>query len=185
MFSKSFRRKILSYFWTSWIILNTAQLLTTAKHWSGHTEAKVRREHNKENSLISGRSATVWSLKASWNAMAHTQKPDFVFRRNGRVHLNRQGRKFSRLLAAEVCASEVVMVDTPCSEVVWRVLATHSIRQFPLHLLSRASPCAATFQLESTTEVFLSDVRLQEVSQYNYRVNIVYFPLKYIMYVQI
>jgi len=23
--------------------------------------------------------------------MAHTQKPDFVFRRNGRVHLNRQG----------------------------------------------------------------------------------------------
>jgi len=25
------------------------------------------------------------------------------------------------------------MVDTPCSEVVWRVLATHSFRQFPLH----------------------------------------------------
>jgi hypothetical protein len=25
----------------------------------------------------------------------------------------------------------VVMLDTPCSEVVWRVLATHSIRQFP------------------------------------------------------
>jgi len=37
--------------------------------------------------------------------MAHAQKPDFVFRRNGRVHLNRQGRQFSRLLAAEVCAS--------------------------------------------------------------------------------
>jgi hypothetical protein len=35
--------------------------------------------------------------------MAHAQKPDFVFRRNGRVHLNRQGRQFSRLLAAEVC----------------------------------------------------------------------------------
>jgi len=28
--------------------------------------------------------------------MAHAQKPDFVFRRNGRVHLNRQGRQFSR-----------------------------------------------------------------------------------------
>jgi len=26
-----------------------------------------------------------------WNVMAHAQKPDFVFRRNGRVHLNRQG----------------------------------------------------------------------------------------------
>ena len=36
--------------------------------------------------------------------MAHAQKPDFVFRGNGRVHLNRRGRQFSRLLAAEVCA---------------------------------------------------------------------------------
>jgi len=63
--------------------------------------------------------------------MAHAHKPDFVFRRNGRVHLNRWGRHFSRLLAAEVCASAVVMLNTPCSEVVWRVLATHSTRQFP------------------------------------------------------
>jgi len=52
--------------------------------------------------------------------MAHAQKPDLVFQGNGRVHLNRQGSQFSRLLAAEVCASAVVMVvmlDTPCSEV--------------------------------------------------------------------
>jgi len=27
--------------------------------------------------------------------MAHAQKPDFIFRRNGRVHLNRPGRHFS------------------------------------------------------------------------------------------
>jgi len=85
-----------------------------------------------------------------WNVMAHAQKPDFVFRRNGRVHLNRRGRHFIRPLAAEVCASAVVMLDTPCSEVVWRVLATHSIRHFPLHLPSRASPWAITFQLDST-----------------------------------
>ena len=39
------------------------------------------------------------------------------------------GRQFSQLLAAEMCASAVVMLDTPCSEVVWRVLATHCIRQ--------------------------------------------------------
>jgi len=71
-----------------------------------------------------------------WNVMAHAQKQDFIFRRKGRVHLNRQGCQFSRLLAAEVCASVVVMLDTPCSEVVWRVLATHSIRQFPLHFPS-------------------------------------------------
>ena len=85
-----------------------------------------------------------------WNVMAHAQKQDFIFRRNGRVHLNRRWRQFSRLLAAEVWASAVVMLDTTCSEVVWRVLATHSIRQFPLHFPSRASPCAITFQLEST-----------------------------------
>jgi len=82
--------------------------------------------------------------------MAHVQKPDVVFRRNGRVHLNQRGRQFSRLLAAEVCASMTVMLDTSCSVVVWRVLATHSIRQFPLHFPSHASPCAITFQLEST-----------------------------------
>jgi len=34
------------------------------------------------------------------------------------LHLNLRGRQFSRLLAAEVCASAVVMLDTPCSEVV-------------------------------------------------------------------
>jgi hypothetical protein len=48
------------------------------------------------------------------------------------------GRQFSRLLVAEVCASAVVMLDTACSELVWRVLATHCIRHFPpsLPLLS-------------------------------------------------
>ena len=83
--------------------------------------------------------------------LAHGQKTDFVFRRNGRVHLNRQGRQFSRLLAAEVYASAVVMLDTPCFEVVRRVLASHCIRQFPLHFSSPASPCAITFQTQSTS----------------------------------
>jgi hypothetical protein len=52
--------------------------------------------------------------------MGHMQKPDFVFYQNGSVHLNRPGggRQLGRLLAAEVCASAVVMLDTPCSEVV-------------------------------------------------------------------
>ena len=107
--------------------------------------------------------ALVWVIKqravveASWNVMAHAQKPDFVFRRNGRVHLNRRGRQFSRLLAVEVCASAVVMLDTSCYEVVWRVLATHSIRQFPLHFPSRASPCAITFHLESNSLKMFED----------------------------
>ena len=34
------------------------------------------------------------------------------------VHLNRRGSQFSRLLAAEVCASALLMLDTPGSEVV-------------------------------------------------------------------
>jgi len=85
--------------------------------------------------------------------MAHAQKPDFVFRRNGRVHLNRRGSVSSVDYWQPRCsASAVVMLDTPCYEVVWRVLATHSICEFPLHFPSRASPCAITFQLESTTK---------------------------------
>ena len=78
--------------------------------------------------------------------MVHAQKSDFFFRRNGRVHLNRRGRQFSRLLAAEMCASAVVMLDTPCFEVVGRALATHTIRQFPLTI---------TFQLDTRFNIQL------------------------------
>jgi len=72
--------------------------------------------------------------------MAQAQKPDFVFRRNGRVHLNRRVRQFIRLLAAEVCASAVVMLDTPCSEVVW------SGTGYPLH-----SPVSPSISLPRVT----------------------------------
>jgi hypothetical protein len=95
-------------------------------------------------------------LDCDWNVMAHAQKPHFVFRRNGRVHLNRQGRQFNRLLEAEVCASAVVMLDTPCSEVVWRVLATHSIRQFPHSL---PLPCVTVCHLISTGVYYITFVR--------------------------
>ena len=75
--------------------------------------------------------------------MAHAQKPDLVLSaKRTSPFKSVGGRQFSRLLTAEVCTSAVVMLHTPCSEVVWRVLATHCIRQFPLHFLSRASPCA-------------------------------------------
>jgi hypothetical protein len=90
------------------------------------------RKENRERGLDFLHPRNEPQVECVWNVMAHAQKPDFVSRRKGRVHLNRQGRQFSLLLAAEVCASAVVMLDTPCSEVVWRVLATHSIRQFPL-----------------------------------------------------
>jgi hypothetical protein len=73
--------------------------------------------------------------------MAHAQKPDFLFRRKGRVHLNRRGRQLCRLLAAELCASAVVMLNTPYS---------HSFLQFSFQFPSRESACAITFQLDST-----------------------------------
>jgi len=100
-----------------------------------------------------------------WNVKAHAQKPDFVllrlkcdgtraetiFRLSAkRTSPFKSAGDVSSVLAAEVCSSVVVMLDTPCSEVVWSVLATHSIRQLPFHFPSRESPCAITFQLEST-----------------------------------
>jgi hypothetical protein len=115
------------------------------------------------------RRACAGTVDCVWNVMTHAQKPDFVFRRNAWVHFNPQVRQFSRLLAAEVCASAVVilvMLDTPCSEVVWRVLATNSIRQFPLHFPSLASPCAITFQLDSTHAVKVNCI-LSSKAQYH------------------
>jgi len=83
--------------------------------------------------------------------MVHMQKPDFVFRRSGRVYLNRRGRQFSRLLAAEVCASAfIVGINAGYTMFRGSVKGTG----YPLH--SPVSPppplpCVTTFQLESTT----------------------------------
>ena len=85
--------------------------------------------------------------------MAHAQKPDSVFQRNGRVHLYRRGCQYSRVLAFLECGSG----ENDCSNTGWIVpsqtedcLATHSIRLFPLHFSSRASPCATRFRFHST-----------------------------------
>jgi hypothetical protein len=85
--------------------------------------------------------------------MAHAQKPHFVFRRNGRVHLNRRGRQFSRLLAADVCASAFI-VGSKAGYTMFR--GSEKGTGYPLHspvsphFLTRASPCSITFQMEST-----------------------------------
>jgi len=82
--------------------------------------------------------------------MAHTQKPDLVFQWNERVHLNRRGCQFSQLLAVEECGSE----DSNCIDHVpmysAKLLAIHSIRIFPLHFPSCASPCAIRFRTRYT-----------------------------------
>jgi len=64
--------------------------------------------------------------------MAHAQKPDLVFQRNGRVHLNRRGCQFSRLLAVEECGSADISCIDRVPTYSGRLLATYSIRIFPL-----------------------------------------------------
>jgi hypothetical protein len=84
--------------------------------------------------------------------MAHAQKPDFVFRRNGQVHVTRLGRQFIRLLAADVCRSAgsiYVVLETPCSAVLRGMLDTHSVLVLPLHFPSDASPCALSSYSQS------------------------------------
>ena len=88
--------------------------------------------------------------------MAHAQKPDLVFLRNGRVHLNWRRGQFCGLLAAEVCASAVVMVvmlDTPCSEVECKTTGypLHSHVYPSLHL-----PCVTVCH-QVSTELYLFD----------------------------
>ena len=81
--------------------------------------------------------------------MAHAQKPDFVFRRNGRVHLNRRGRQFRRLVSRGVRNS-----GSNAGYTMFRgtVKGTgYPVRQFPLHFPPRVSPCAITFQQDSNT----------------------------------
>jgi len=83
--------------------------------------------------------------------MAHAQKPDLVFQRNRRVHLYRRGCQFSRLLAAEVCASAVVMLDRPC--LIQCTTAGYLLHlPFPPHFSTRAFPCAIRFRFCSNTE---------------------------------
>jgi len=97
--------------------------------------------------------------------MAHAQKPDLVFQRNGRVHLNRQGCQFSRLLPVEECGS----AGSDCIDRVptysARLLATQSIRIFPLHFPSRASLCAITFRMRYTR----FENRIQTALIFNFR----------------
>ena len=91
------------------------------------------------------------SVEHVWNLMAHTKKPDLVFQRNGQVHLNWQSFQLIRLLAAEVCATAVVMLDTPCSEVECNItgntLHSHVSPSFPL-------PCI-TMCHQVSTELYL------------------------------
>jgi hypothetical protein len=43
-------------------------------------------------SILLEESDSIFAVDCVWNVMAHARKPDLIFRRNGRVHLNRPGR---------------------------------------------------------------------------------------------
>jgi hypothetical protein len=90
--------------------------------------------------------------------MAHAQKPDFVFSRNGLLHLNRRGRQFSRLLAGGVCASAVVMLVTLCSEVVWEYWLPTPFASFPFTSppVRHRVPSGFKRTLPSMTAVYLA-----------------------------
>ena len=49
------------------------------------------RDESKRNLKESVVAYPKYRVQASWNMMAHAQKPDFVFRLHGRVHLNHRG----------------------------------------------------------------------------------------------
>ena len=105
--------------WLQWdFSLHPLWLITQDLQQLLRTRLDLNKEFDRNltalsKSLIAGGDKRVSDLviEASWNAMAHAQKPDFLFRRKGRVHLNRRGRQFSRLLAAEVCASAIMVVS--------------------------------------------------------------------------
>ena len=62
----------------------------------------------------------------------HTRRKKISsFARNGPIHLNRPGGQGVSAGQPSCAPSAVIMLDTPCSEVVRRVLAIHCIRQFP------------------------------------------------------
>jgi hypothetical protein len=81
--------------------------------------------------------------------MAHAQKPDFVFRRNGQVHLNRQGTSVQSTTGSRVVRISGSNAGYTMFRGSVKGIGYHYIRQFPLHFPSRVSPCAITFQLDS------------------------------------
>jgi hypothetical protein len=100
--------------------------------------------------------------------MAHAQKSDFVFRRNGRVHLNRRGAGgggwgggvssvyYWQVNCAHQTAGFILLVRAcvqQSRDVYWLPTPFYC---FSFTSPTRASPCAITFQLDSLAFIDLS-----------------------------
>jgi len=82
-----------------------------------------------------------------WNVMAHSQKPDFVFRRNGRVHLNRRGASVQSTTGSR--GVRIIGSNAGCTIVRGSVKGTG----YPLHSpvsLSLPLPCVTVCRHIST-----------------------------------
>jgi len=86
--------------------------------------------------------------------MAHSQKPDFVFRRNERVLFKSAGASVQSTAGSRGMRISGSNAGYTTFRGSVRVLATQSNRQFPLHFPSRASPCAIRFQTHYTVRVY-------------------------------
>jgi len=93
--------------------------------WSRHTIVHVRQDLSELNKQMNN----ARNRLALWPRLPSVISV-FVFRWNGRVHLNRLwGVSSVDCWQPKCAASAVVMLDTPCSEVVWMVLANNGMRQ--------------------------------------------------------
>jgi hypothetical protein len=121
---------------------------TQLRHLQGGYQHVCCLNHQGTSSLIS--LTTPWVLDRLWNVMTHTQKPDFVFQRNGLVHLNRRGASVQSTTGSR----GVRVSGSNAGYTMFR----DSVKStgYPLHspvspsLPSRASSYAITFQLDST-----------------------------------
>ena len=112
------------------VSISVHKAVINTRTWLMQEERNVRLHYRECEEILLLALSLLW-VELVRNLMAHAQKPHFVFRRNGQVHLNRRGSQFSRLLAAKVCASALVMLDTPRSEVVWEYWLHTPFASFP------------------------------------------------------
>ena len=114
-----------------------------------HVEQTVCRQQCTCANCLASLASELQAVDGVWNVMAHPQKTDFVFAtKRTSLFKSGGGRQFSRMLAAEVCSSGLVILETPCSEVVWSVLATHCIQQFPPSTPVRRVPSHFNWSLQ-------------------------------------
>ena len=106
--------------------------------------------------LPSGLPTNSLCVDCVWNVMAHAQKPDFVFRRNVRVNLNRRGASVQSTTGSR----GVHISGSNAGYTMFRgsVKSTgYSLdSSVPPSLPSVASPCAITFQPASTSPISLT-----------------------------